>query len=150
MGVRTIPTTRCSKLGIFLVVILASLACLSSGCGGLQDRVSERYNTSTNAFAEPGLYEQTNGTTQAVGRLAFRDTGGGFWAVVDTALPQRVDSAPVVAVVIPDSEMASTMESYRGKYVSVTGTKGDSSNASEAGPVIQATSIALLKEKVAE
>ena len=149
MGDRTRLSTRRSRQGIALVVVLTLVASLSSGCSGLADSVTSRYGSST-AFATPGLYEQPNGTTQALGVLAYRDTEGGFWAVVDAVLPQRMNSAPVVAVIIPDSKMTSQMESYRGKYVSVIGTKDDGPSTYQAGPVIKATSIALVKDRVAE
>jgi hypothetical protein len=105
--------------------------------------------TSSGALAPPGLYEQPDGTVQALGVLTYRDLEGGFWAVVDTTLPEEADSAPIVAVIGPSADMQDSIDSYRGEFVSVIGTEKDVS-AYQAGPFIEATSIEVVEEMKVE
>lgn len=133
---------------IVLIGLLA-LTMLVSGCATADDG-SSNGGTSTDALAPPGLYEQDDGTWQALGLLTYRDLEGGFWAVVDTALPEEADSAPVVAVVLPDAGITSKMESLQGRYVSVIGTLPGGVDIYQAGPVIKASSIEEVIEKTVE
>lgn len=132
---------------ILIGLMFAALAALSAtGCASEDGRVVEPVETSTAAPARLGLYELEDGTTQALGMLTYKDLEGGFWAVVDTVIAEEADEAPVVAVILTDSDLAATMESYRYQYVSVVGAKQDEMSTYQAGPIIQATSIEVVEE----
>lgn len=140
-------TVLCALL--VLTLFLTGCATTDSGTDGVEVPTPDG-GTSSGQLAPPGLYEQDDGTWQALGLLAYRDLEGGFWAVVDTALPEEADSASVVAVVVPGAEITSQMESFRGKYVSVIGTKSEGADIYQVGPVIEATSIEEVIEQTVE
>lgn len=100
--------------------------------------------------APPGIYEMPGGETQALGILTYRDLEGGFWAVVNTAVPEEAATADVVAVIVPDDDIAPLMESNIGKYVSVVGNLEDGANIYMAGPVIEGKSIEVVSDMVVE
>lgn len=100
--------------------------------------------------APPGIYEMPGGDTQALGILTYRDLEGGFWAVVNTAVPEEAATAAVVAVIVPDDDIAPLMEPNRGKYVSVLGKREDGANLFMAGPVIEGKSIEVVSDMVVE
>lgn len=106
---------------------------------------------STGVVAAPGLYQLEDGSTQALGILAYRDVEGGFWAVVDTAIPEEADSAPILAVVLPDAiEVGGKMAGYEGKYVNVVGKRDDGPTIYQSGPVIDAASIEVVSDTQVE
>lgn len=98
-------------------------------------------------LAPPGLYDQPDGSVQAFGTLAYRDLEGGFWAVVDTVIPEEADAAAVVAVIVPDDDIAGSLESYRGEIVSIIGDLQDMS-IYQAGPVIEGRSVEVVTDMV--
>lgn len=100
--------------------------------------------------APPGIYELPNGDTQALGILTFRDLEGGFWAVVDTAVPEEAATAAIVAVILPDDDIAADMQTYNGQYVSVVGNREDEPNIYQAGPIIEGKSIEVVSDMVVE
>ena len=104
---------------------------------------------SSPALAPPGLYEQPNGSVQALGILTHRDLEGGFWAVVDTMLPEEADTAGIVAVIGVTPDMEKSMESYRGQYVSVIGERKDAS-VYQAGPLVEARTIEVVTDMIVE
>lgn len=140
-------TVLCGLL--ILTLLLTGCATTDSGTDGVETPTPGG-GTSSGQLAPPGLYEQDDGTWQALGLLTYRDIEGGFWAVTGTALPEEADTAPVVAVVVPSAEITAQMESFRDKYVSVIGTKSQGADVYQAGPVIEATSISEVVEKTAE
>lgn len=83
---------------------------------------------------QPGLYDLSDGTVQAVGTYEHRDVEGGYWAIVG-------DAASVVAVIANGDEFAKLVGSLEGHTVIVTGTKLDGASAHEASPQIEATAI---------
>ncbi len=95
---------------------------------------------SSGVVAPPGLYDQTDGTVQALGLLTYRNEEGGFWAVVNTVQADEAGTASVVAVVKPDDDIAARMESFRGKYVSIIGKREDD-RTYQAGPYIEGRTI---------
>lgn len=99
-------------------------------------------------MAPPGMYDQMNGMVQALGILSYRDAGGGFWAVVDTAIPEEADTAAVIIVVEPDDDIAGSMEMYRGKYVSIIGDREDRMHP--GGPVMEGRMIEVVSDTVVE
>ncbi len=98
-------------------------------------------------LAPPGLYDQPDGSVQAFGTLAYRDLEGGFWAVVDTVIPEEADAAAVVAVIVPADDIAGSLESYRGQIVSIIGDREDMS-IHQAGPVIEGRSVEVVTDMV--
>jgi len=97
-------------------------------------------------MAAPGMYDQMDGTVQALGMLTYRNADGGYWAVVDTAVPEEADTAPVVIVIQPDNDIAGSMEMYRGQYVSVIGTREDRMHP--AGSVMEGRTIEVVTDTV--
>jgi hypothetical protein len=95
----------------------------------------------------PGLYDQPDGRVQAFGTLTYRDLEGGFWAVVDTVIPEEADAAAVVAVIVPDDDIAASLESYRGQIVSIIGDREDMS-IYQAGPVVEGRSVEVVTDMV--
>lgn len=143
-------STRTILCGLLvLTLLLTGCATTDSGTDGAETPTPDG-GTSSGQLAPPGLYEQDDGTWQALGLLTYRDLEGGFWAVVGTALPEEADTASVVAVVLPDAEITAQMESLRDKYVSVIGTKSQGADIYQAGPVIEATSIKEVIERTVE
>ena len=101
---------------------------------------SPQGGATSKVLAPPGLYDQADGTVQALGILTFRDSEGGFWAVVNTAIAEEADTATVIAVIKPDNDIAGSMESNRGSFVSIIGTRDDD-RTYQAGPLIEGRSI---------
>ena len=151
MGTRLVPL-------VFLLLALAFVGCgtdegaatstTGATSGGSTTTIADG-GTSSGALVLPGLYEQDDGTVQALGILTYRDVEGGFWAVVETTLPEEADGAAVVAVIGPSADMEQSVESYRGEYVSVIGVKEDVSTY-QAGPFVRATSIEIVEEMTVE
>lgn len=83
---------------------------------------------------QPGLYDVSDGTVQAVGTFEHRDIEGGYWAIVG-------DAASVVAVISNGDEFAKVVGSLEGHTVIVTGERLDGTSAHEASPQIVATAI---------
>jgi hypothetical protein len=132
-------------VGVLLAVAVA-LGCGEDGGGA----GTTGGGTSSEALAPPGLYERDDGSVQALGLLTYRGLEGGFWAVVDTFVPKEADTASIVAVVLPDEAMASTMSSLRNEYVSVIGARDDGPNVYQAGPIVRATSIDRVVDQIVE
>lgn len=145
---------KVDRMGARLFPILVLLlALISVGCGteeGTTTSVTGTVgDTTSGMLAPPGLYELQDGTVQALGILTYRDLEGGFWAVVETTLPEEADAAAIVAVVGPSEDMEASLDSYRGEFVSVIGVEQDVS-AYQAGPFIEATSIKIVEEMKVE
>ena len=98
--------------------------------------------------APPGMYDMMGGTVQALGILTYRDAEGGYWAVVNTAIPEEADTAAVVVVIEPDDDIAGSMEMYRGQYVSVTGNREDRMHP--GGPVMEGRTLEVVSATVVE
>ena len=139
--------------GRLVPILVLLLALIFAGCGTDEGTTTSvtgtNGDTTSGVLAPPGLYEQQDGTVQALGILTYRDLEGGFWAVVETTLPEEADSAAVVAVIGPSVDMEDALDSYRGELVSVVGVEQEVS-ASQAGPLIKATSIEIVKEMTVE
>ena len=104
---------------------------------------SEDEGSSSEEVPDPGMYEQEDGTVQAVGILTFRDLEGGLWVVVDTKDPAEAADADVVAVLGASNEIPGPINSYDGKYVSVIGTPRDAS-VYQAGPFVEMQTIEII------
>lgn len=102
--------------------------------------------TSSGLLAAPGLYEVEGGKTQALGTLDYRDLEGGFWAVVDTADPEKAAAAAVVAVVPNAATLGVDLDSMKGSYVSVIGKKLEGVSTRQAGPEIEAERIEIVTD----
>jgi hypothetical protein len=89
---------------------------------------------------EPGLYEQADGTVLALGILIMREEEGGYWAVVDTTDPAKAADADVLAVLGSSEEIAAPINSYKGKFVSVTGIPREN-DVYQAGQFVELQSI---------
>jgi hypothetical protein len=146
------------RLVTIVVVVLALTIVLgacqrstdSDGTGAETPPASPPSDTIAGMVAAPGLYDQPDGSVQALGTLAYRDVEGGFWAVVDTAVPDDADTASVVAVIVPDNDIAGKMDSFKGKYVSIIGKREDGPNIYQAGPVIEGKTIEEVSDTVVE
>lgn len=95
--------------------------------------------------APPGLYQLPDGSLQALGILSFRDVEGGIWVVARTGVPEEASTAPIVAVVKLEDDLAVDLQTMNGNYVSVRG-KADDDSA--AGPMIEATSVEFVSDMV--
>lgn len=100
--------------------------------------------------APPGIYDLPGGETQVLGILTYRDLEGGFWAVADAADPSQAATAELVAVIVPDGEIAADMGTYEGRYVSVIGSREDGPNIYQAGVVVEGRSIEVVSDTVVE
>lgn len=132
------------------VVLLVALAL--AGCSGARDEGDKKPETSTtdqspqlSTVAPPGIYDLPDGTTQAVGILTHRDLEGGFWAVVNTSVPEGAASAQIVAVVVPPQGI--DLQSMSGRFVSVRGKRQEGPSIYQAGPVIDAASVEVVTER---
>jgi hypothetical protein len=105
--------------------------------------------SSSEEVPDPGMYEQEDGTVQAVGILTFRDLEGGLWVVVDTKDPAEAADADVVAVLGASNEIPGPINSYDGKYVSVIGTPRDAS-VYQAGPFVEMQTIEIITGAISE
>ncbi len=92
---------------------------------------------------KPGLYEQKDGTVQAVGVLTYRDLEGGFWAVVETSDAAKAEDADIIAVLGPSDQIPGPIGSYENKYVSVIGMP-QSASVYQAGQFVELQSIKTL------
>lgn len=140
-----------------LLVVLAVAGCAADGDvdgnGGLDETDEETATDESPEFemvAPPGLYDLPDGTTQALGILTYRDAEGGFWAVASTAVPEEAASADVVAVVLPGEGVDVDLQTMNGQYVSVVGRRADGASVYQAGPVIDAESVQVVRETVVE
>jgi hypothetical protein len=118
-----------------------------NGSGSDDDGSSD--GSSSEEVPDPGLHEQEDGTVQAVGILTFRDSEGGFWAVVDTKDSAEATDADIVAVLGASGEIPGPINSYDGKYVSVIGTPRDAS-VYQAGPFVEMQTIEIITGQSAE
>jgi len=113
------------------------------------DAGSEQTETTSGVLAPAGLYDQPNGQVQALGTLSYRDAEGGFWAVVDTPLPEDAATAPVIAVIKPDDDIVSLLEPNEGAYVSIIGTRDDD-RTYQAGPLIEGRTLEVVTDTVVQ
>lgn len=138
--------------GLLALVILAGC---SSGAedGGSADPEAPATDESP-AFemvAPPGSYSMPGGTTQVLGILTYRDLEGGFWAVVNTAVPEEAATADIVAVVVPaDEDIGVDLQTFNGEYVSVVGMLNEGPSIYMAGPVIEAQTIEVVSDTTVE
>lgn len=96
-------------------------------------------------IAPPGLYYLPDGSVQALGILNYRDAEGGIWVVARTGVPEEAATAPIVAVVKLEDDLAVDLQTMNGNYVSVRGKPDDDS---AAGPMIEAVSIDVVSDMV--
>jgi hypothetical protein len=129
----TLPATQTSATGT------TSSAGTTSSTGDSSDS-SEQPSGET---PKPGLYEQNDGTVQAVGILTYRDLEGGFWAVVETTDAAQADNADIIAVLGSSDQMPGPIGSYEDNYVSVIGLPL-SSSVYQAGQFVELQSIRTL------
>jgi len=129
----TLPATQTSATGT------TSSAGTTSSTGDSSDS-SEQPSGET---PKPGLYEQNDGTVQAVGILTYRDLEGGFWAVVETTDAAQADNADIIAVLGSSDQMPGPIGSYEDKYVSVIGLPR-SASVYQAGQFVELQSIRTL------
>jgi hypothetical protein len=88
----------------------------------------------------PGLYEQPDGSVQAVGTLEWSDLEGGFWTVIG-GTEATGDVGKVVAVLANGAEFQSELEPLKGRAVFVDGTRSDGASTRMAGPEITVTKV---------
>lgn len=128
-----------------LVVALAVLVmALASGCvwipsPGAPQTPSDGGEVPIGENPAPGVYKGNDGAATVVGVLVYRDLEGGFWAIADTADPSEAETAPSLAVVLPDdtSQVAGEyLANLSGKYVSARGLLDDGPNIYMAGPML--------------
>lgn len=124
-----------------MLVALAGCGQKSDGTEGTGETTVTDESPTLGMVAPPGIYDLPAGTTQALGILVYRDLEGGFWAVAKTAVPEQAETAETVAVIVASQEVAATLESLRGEYVSVIGVRSDGPSIYMAGPVIEAQTV---------
>ena len=139
--------SACSDDGETAGTIGTETTAAENGSGSDDDGSSG--GSSSEEVPDPGMYEQEDGTVQAVGILTFRDLEGGFWAVVDTKDPAEAADADIVAVLGASDEIPGPINSYDGKYVSVTGTPRDAS-VYQAGPFVEMQTIEIITGQSAD
>ncbi len=88
----------------------------------------------------PGLYDQADGTVQAVGRLEYRDLEGGMWAIVGGS-EATGDAGKTVAVIANANDLGSQLQALKGEQVVAKGQKFDGASIRMAGPEITVMSI---------
>jgi hypothetical protein len=88
----------------------------------------------------PGLYDQSDGTVQAVGRLEYRDLEGGMWVIVGGS-EATGDAGKTVAVIANPNDLVSELQALKGEQVVAKGQKFDGTSIRMAGPEITAMSI---------
>lgn len=94
-----------------------------------------------------GLYDLEDGTVQAIGTLSYVDLEGGFWAV--TGVPGvEGGEDDVIAVIANGADLTESLESLKGKTVSVLGTRLEGASVRMAGPEIEATTVEEIDELI--
>ncbi len=88
----------------------------------------------------PGLYDQPDGTVQAIGTLEYRDIEGGTWVILDGTLAEG-DVGSVAAVIANADELKAQLEPLKGLAVIANGTRVKGASVRMAGPEISVTSI---------
>lgn len=147
-----------TTMPVLLLMLAVTLALGVVGCvNGASEQVPQTGTTpegtpptSLGVVAAPGLYDVEGGKTQALGTLDYRDLESGFWAVVDTAVPEDAATADIVAVIPNADELGVDLESMKGSYVSAIGTKLEGASAQQAGPQIEAEKIEIVTDTTVE
>ncbi len=93
--------------------------------------------------SDPGLYDLSDGTVQAVGTLEWFAIEGGFWAIVDES-PEG--DGRTIAVIANGDEIQDDLAPLRGRTVLVTGEPFEGVSIRMAGPEIIADTVEELSD----
>lgn len=139
---------RLTLVALLVVAVLALFGCSARSSevpsGG---PVSDEGPHRAGLRPAPGLYDQSDGSVQAIGVLEYRDLEGGFWAVIDTTEAGGAGGS-VVAVITNSDDFSERIESLEGATVVATGTRLEGASIRMAGPEIEATEIEAVEESV--
>lgn len=94
----------------------------------------------TSSRLAPGLYDLEDGTSQALGTLAWSDLEGGFWFIADGTKAEG-DAGATVAVISNGASFQSQLEPLKGKSVVAIGTRLEGASIRMAGPELEIESI---------
>jgi hypothetical protein len=138
---------RMATRTVAALIVLAAL--LLTGCTSVQrpEPTSEAApgGPSTGTMVAPGLYDLSDGTSEAVGTLKWLDLEGGFWAIIG-GTEATGDVGKTVAVLVNATKDDPAYVALTGKIVRVVGTRAKGTSVRAAGPEIVASSISQISE----
>lgn len=93
----------------------------------------------------PGAFEQTDGTTQILGNLEYRDLEGGTWLITGGTQAEGTEGE-VLAVIANAADLESELQALKGQQVLATGKKLDGASVRMAGPEYEISEIAAVSD----
>jgi hypothetical protein len=141
-GAREIGTRAGSAL-LTLSLAFSIAACAPGGVGSAPESPPSSTTPArplASAQFVPGLYNQPDGSVQALGTLEYRDLEGGTWVIVGGSA-QTGDAGKTVVVIANAAEFTAKLESLKGVQVVATGQRLDGASIRMAGPEMAVTAI---------
>lgn len=130
------------------VLLVMALAVSLSACAaekpsqdsGKSPSVSQRPGGAAGTQLAPGLYNQADGTTQAIGTLDYRDLEGGTWVILGGS-EATGDAGTTIAVIENAADLGLKLDELKGSQVLATGEMLDGASIRMAGPEMRVSAI---------